>query len=88
MGWVLKNWTHNAARQASGHQSESNEEEQSCAPDDGWFTAIGTLRQQAFLVDEVDDEKTESGTYAGYPVDEGYVDWHRIMRGIGRRLCV
>lgn len=57
---IGRNCTHDAARQTARHQGETNEEEQSCAPDDGRFPAIRSLRQQTFLVDEVDDEKTES----------------------------
>jgi len=49
---------HDATSQPSGHESEPDKQEQPCSPNDVWFAAVGPLREQALLVNQVDDEKT------------------------------
>jgi hypothetical protein len=46
------------------------------------------LRQQALLVDDVDNEKAECGEDSWKPVHECYVYWDSIMRCICWWFCV
>lgn len=66
--------THDTPSQATRHQRKPNEQEQTGSPNDRRFSSIGSLTQQTFLVDDIDDEKAESRTYPGDPVDKRYMD--------------
>ena len=76
--------THHTTRQSAGQQREAQEEHQLGFPCHAITAIAEAIGRQSPLIDAVDNEHAERGTYERDPVNKGYVElFGTILIGFG-----
>ena len=76
---ITRKWTYDVAGQLVSYERKADEEEETCAPDRPQIDKA-LVAPHAVLFDQVEDEDPEEGAQPRYPVCEGDVHGHGVVR--------
>ena len=84
----MRRSTHHAARKSPSHKRKAQKQHQPGLPSHPRPTITIAIGTQSRLLDAVDDQHAQAGTYAGNPIHELDVDVGAVLEGgaVGGRV--